>query len=306
MGARANMIPVINKTYCSSSQVVLVVRRRPHVTNGGGSVVTDCNQKVIFKVDGCGILGIKDELILRDGDGDGDALLLIRRKKGGMVEALSIYKKWKGYTFDYEGSQKLVFSLKEPNSCLVRNNAMKISTEPRVSNKDWDFTIKGYFPNRDCSIIDTKGDIVAQVGVKKEVQELMASKDLYHVVVKPGIDQAFVFGVIATLDYIYGESTRYPSSLSTQRTHIILGAPHKNARRTGANEALAITYPFDRRSSSTIGIVNRFGSINGNSSSARIFENVQLPHLKPTSIEATYFGDVVRHFESQTQAVRHI
>jgi hypothetical protein len=84
-------------------------------------------------------------------------------KQGGMVEALSIYKKWKGYTFAYEGSQKLVFSLKEPNSCLVRNNAMKISTEPRVSNKDWDFTIKGYFPDKDCSIIDTKGNIVAQV-----------------------------------------------------------------------------------------------------------------------------------------------
>jgi hypothetical protein len=45
-----------------------------------------------------------------------------------------------------------------------------------------------------------------QIGAKK--QELMASKDLYHVVVKPGIDQAFVFGVVATLDYIYGESTR--------------------------------------------------------------------------------------------------
>ncbi|KAM4087587.1 hypothetical protein ACB094_07G005800 [Castanea mollissima] len=168
MGARANMIPVINKSYCSSSQVVLVLRRRPHVTNGGGFVVTDCNQKVIFRVDGCGILGTKDELILRDGDGDGDALLLICRKH---------LQEWKGYTFDYEGSQKLVFSLKEPNSCLVRNNAIKISTEPRD-------------------------------GVKKEVQELMASKDLYHVVVKPGIDQAFVFGVIATLDYIYGESMR--------------------------------------------------------------------------------------------------
>uniref|UniRef100_A0A2N9H5R3 Protein LURP-one-related 6 n=1 Tax=Fagus sylvatica TaxID=28930 RepID=A0A2N9H5R3_FAGSY len=202
---KSNIIPIISKTYCSSSQVMLVVRRRPHVTSGGGFVVTDCGQKVVFRVDGCGILGIKEELILRDGDGT--ALLLIRRK-GGMVEALSIYKKWKGYTFAYEGSQKLVFSLKEPNSCLVRNNAMKISTEPRVSNKDWDFTIKGYFPDKDCSIIDTKGNIVAQVGVKKEVRELMASKDLYHVVVQPGIDQAFVFGVIATLDYIYGESTR--------------------------------------------------------------------------------------------------
>ncbi|KAM3741562.1 hypothetical protein ACB098_07G005200 [Castanea mollissima] len=186
MGARANMIPVINKSYCSSSQVVLVLRRRPHVTNGGGFVVTDCNQKVIFRVDGCGILGTKDELILRDGDGDGDALLLICRKH---------LQEWKGYTFDYEGSQKLVFSLKEPNSCLVRNNAIKISTEPRVSNKDWDFTIKGYFPDRDCTSSTPKAT-------------LWRSKDLYHVVVKPGIDQAFVFGVIATLDYIYGESMR--------------------------------------------------------------------------------------------------
>lgn len=41
----------------------------------------------------------------------------------------------------------------------------------------------------------------------KEVEELIESKDLYHVVVNPGMDQAFVFGVIAVLDYIYGEST---------------------------------------------------------------------------------------------------
>jgi uncharacterized protein YxjI len=46
-----------------------------------------------------------------------------------------------------------------------------------------------------------------QVGINKEVEKLMENKDLYHVVVKPGMDQAFVFGVIATLDYIYGEST---------------------------------------------------------------------------------------------------
>ena len=80
MGTKANTMPIINKMYCSSSQVVLVVRRRPHVTSGGGFVVTSCSdqQKVIFRVDGCGILGTKEELLLRDGNGD--ALLLIRRK----------------------------------------------------------------------------------------------------------------------------------------------------------------------------------------------------------------------------------
>lgn len=73
------MAPIISKLYCSASSKVFVVRRRPHVVSGGGFVVTECpSQKIVFKVDGCGILGAKDELILRDGDGD--ALLLLRRK----------------------------------------------------------------------------------------------------------------------------------------------------------------------------------------------------------------------------------
>lgn len=78
MAAKTNMTPIISKMYCSSAQGVFVVRRRPQAINGGGFVVTDCSQKVAFRVDGCGILGKKDELILRDGNGD--ALLLIRRK----------------------------------------------------------------------------------------------------------------------------------------------------------------------------------------------------------------------------------
>ncbi|CAN6680738.1 unnamed protein product [Malus baccata var. baccata] len=203
MGAQDNMImPIISKMYCSSSQTVLVIRRRPHVINGGGFVVTDCGQKVSFKVDGCGILGKKDEMILRDSDGD--ALLLIRRK-GAMVEALSIYRKWRGYSLDYEGSQdQMVFCLKQPNSCLATTQAIRISTKA-TKNKDWDFEIKGYFPDKDCSIVDSKGNTMAQIGVKKE---LMASKDLYHVMVTPGMDQAFIIGVITILDYIYGESTR--------------------------------------------------------------------------------------------------
>ncbi|KAM7277184.1 hypothetical protein ACFE04_019050 [Oxalis oulophora] len=211
------LMPLISKMYCSSSEELFVVRRRPTVVSGGGFVVTDCSQKVIFKVDGCGVLGTKGELVLRDGNGD--ALLIIRRK-GGFIEALSIQKKWRGYTFDFEGFEKLVFTLKEPipisNSCLAtNNNPIRISTEsPSTSsnNNIHDsnyFKIKGKFPERECTIVDSRSNIVAQVGVKEEVSELMkTSKDLYHVVVKQGIDKAFIFGIIAVLDYIYGESTR--------------------------------------------------------------------------------------------------
>lgn len=136
--------------------------------------------------------------------------------QGGMVEALSIYRKWKGYSLDYEGSKKPVFRLKEPNysACFVKNNAIRICTDEaanknitREKGSSWDFEIRGYFPDKDCSIVDSKGSVIAQVGVKKEVEKLMESKDLYHVIVKPGIDQAFVLGIIGVLDYIYGEST---------------------------------------------------------------------------------------------------
>lgn len=73
------LMPIISKTYCSSSQVVLVVRRRPQAVGGGGFVVTNCSQRVVFQVDGCGILGKKGELILRDHDAE--PILLIRQLK---------------------------------------------------------------------------------------------------------------------------------------------------------------------------------------------------------------------------------
>ncbi|XP_015060930.1 protein LURP-one-related 6 [Solanum pennellii] len=202
------MAVVISKVFCSNYEVVLVIRSRPHVVNGGGFIVTNnCTQNVVFKVDGCGILGKKDEVILRDSDGH---TLLLIRKKGGVIEALSMQKKWNGYSKDFEGSEKLVFCLKEPNnSCFFKKMPIKISIE---SNHDYknhkNFQISGHFPDRACSIIDSNGNVVAKVGARKELQQVMPNKDVYTLTIKAGIDQAFVVGVIAILDYIYDGSTR--------------------------------------------------------------------------------------------------
>ncbi|KAL0308404.1 UNVERIFIED_CONTAM: protein LURP-one-related 6 [Sesamum radiatum] len=200
------MMPIVSKVYCSATEVVLAVRRRPNVANGGGFVVADYAQRVVFSVDGCGVLGRKEELILRDGEGN--ALLLIRRK-GSIIEALSITRQWKGFTYDFIGSHKLVFTLKEPNySCFSRNIPIRISIESKECCTYGDFDVRGDFPGRSCSIVSSKGDIVAQIGVKKEIERVMASRDLYHVEIKAGMDQAFVFGVIAVLDHIYDGTTR--------------------------------------------------------------------------------------------------
>ncbi|XP_065850799.1 protein LURP-one-related 6 [Euphorbia lathyris] len=197
---------IISKLYCENREVVLVIRERPNVVNGGGFVVTDCAQNVVFRVDGCGVVGKNGQLILRDTNSH--PLLLICRKRG-MVQAVSLDKKWKGYSkMEYEKKEKEVFSIKESQSCFLRNHSITICLHPRISNKDWDFEITGFFPDRDCSIVDFLGNIIAQIGMKKEAKEVMRSKDLYHVVVKAGIDQAFVVGVISVLDYIYCQSTR--------------------------------------------------------------------------------------------------
>ncbi|KAG1342621.1 Protein LURP-one-related 6 [Cocos nucifera] len=178
-----------------------MVRQRPRIVNGGGLAVMNSNQNVVFSVDGCGILGVKGELVLRDGEG---APLLFIRKKGGVVRALSAHNRWNSYLMDYEGPSKLVFSLKETKSRLLTKSAIKISTDAKENCKDWNFEVKGSFSERDCTINDRRGNVVAQVGLK----EMMANKDFYHVVVQPGYDQAFVVGVIAILDNIHGESTR--------------------------------------------------------------------------------------------------
>ncbi|PWA81260.1 hypothetical protein CTI12_AA189210 [Artemisia annua] len=207
MGTKVKEMAIVSKMFCSSSQVVLGVRTRPRVVGGGGFIVTDMrNREVVFRVDGCGVLGKKDQMTLTDAY---HAPLLLIRRKGGIVEALSLDKQWGSYIPDYVGSQKLVFTLKDPKACFANNRPVKVSIENKDKNIYCNnFQINGYFPDRECSIVDSKGDVVAQVGVSKEVKEVMENKDLFHVVVKPGIDQAFVVGVIAILDYIHNGSTR--------------------------------------------------------------------------------------------------
>ncbi|XP_068657800.1 protein LURP-one-related 6-like [Aristolochia californica] len=197
--AASGSVPIVSKIYCSSSPLVFIVRNRPPAVNGGGFVVTNCRQEMVFRADGCGNLGTKGKLIVRDGDG---ASLLVIRRMGGVIQALSAHKQWKGYTHD-EGEEKLVFSLKEPSAWALKN---KITVSIGSHGRDWDFEVRGSFVGRDCCIRDRGRNVAAQVGIV-EVKELMGSKDVYHVVVQPGVDQAFVFGVIAVLDNIYGQST---------------------------------------------------------------------------------------------------
>ncbi|CAN7121720.1 unnamed protein product [Brassica rapa subsp. narinosa] len=175
MGVRSSKAvdPVLSRRYSSESEATLVVRRRPHMVNGGGFV-------------------------------------------GGMVQALNmVHKKWEGFGYDKEGTEKLLFTLKDPKeSCLVQHGLIRILVhgKPKIStcniyNNNY-VQIRGSFAERDCNIMDSDGRNIAQVRIEKEMEEMVGNKkDLYNIIVKANVDQAFIVGVIAVLDYIHGEST---------------------------------------------------------------------------------------------------
>lgn len=83
--------------------------------------------------------------------------------QGGIVQALSTRNKWNGYLMDYQGKDKLVFSLTHPKSCIAQGAPIRIHIEPKRNCKNWDFEIGGSFADRDCTIVDCTRNIVAQV-----------------------------------------------------------------------------------------------------------------------------------------------
>lgn len=185
--------PIVSKLYCSQRDTFFLLRRRPKVANGGGLTVVDASQRLVFTVEGCGILGKKDELLLKDADGN--ALLLIRHTQGGIIEALALTRKWKGFSYDnYSGPPKPVFTLKQPISCFSVNSSIKISAGSTG------FAIRGNLWDGSCTVVNCYGQLIAEVEVKNV-------EDMYSVKIMGGADQVFVIGVIAVLDYINGGST---------------------------------------------------------------------------------------------------
>ncbi|KAL5649900.1 hypothetical protein ACJX0J_040709, partial [Zea mays] len=81
---------------------------------------------------------------------------------GGIVQALSTRNRWNGYSMDYQGKNKLVFSLTDPKSCTAQGAPVRVHVEPKRQCKKWDFEIGGSFADRDCTIVDCTRKIVAQ------------------------------------------------------------------------------------------------------------------------------------------------
>lgn len=202
------MLPVVSKQFCSALQSEFLVRKRPCAVNGGGFVVTDrAGGNEVFRVEGCGPL-VKHQAVLKDGEGKP---ILTLKRKVGVVEVFSFHKQWKGFVRDEinDGQEKPIFKVTASSLSCSENHPIRVSlTNPSNHKKRPEYEIVGSFTERACGIYDDSNSIVAEVKVNNSITNVMGiMKDIYSVVVQPGVDQAFVFGLVAVLDKITGDDS---------------------------------------------------------------------------------------------------
>lgn len=204
-GGTVTILPVVSKHFCCTSQTQFIVRKRPCAVNGGGFVVMNCGGDEVFRVEGCGPL-FKNEALLKDGEGN--SVLSLKRKMN-LVEVFSLRTQWKGFVKEeIDEQQKPIFKVTASAvSFCYKDDPIKVSlTNSEKNKRGWDYKVVGSFTERDCGIYDHSGAIAAEVFVNSAFKGV---KDIYSVEVGAGVDQAFVFGVIAILDKLSEEDHGY-------------------------------------------------------------------------------------------------
>jgi hypothetical protein len=84
--------------------------------------------------------------------------------QGGVVQALSVHNRWRGYLMDYGEPSKPVFTLQDPKpvlSCAAGD--VRVTVEPKGRKRHWDYEVTGSFPHRACAVKSRTGHVVAQV-----------------------------------------------------------------------------------------------------------------------------------------------
>ncbi|XP_057858909.2 protein LURP-one-related 5-like [Cryptomeria japonica] len=188
--------PVVGEDFCSSSVTVLTVRKKALVFSGGGFIVTNsCTGEIAFRVDGRG-LSSTNKLILMDPLGK--PLLTLHRK------AFRILHHWYGIHGEACHGQKPIFSVSK-SSMFTKNEVAEAFVGSTRGKKHSYYKVLGNYSERHCSIYNGLGTLVAEVKRKFATSDVMLSKDVFNVVVKAGIDQAFMMGLIVILHQMSGE-----------------------------------------------------------------------------------------------------
>ncbi|GLJ13734.1 hypothetical protein SUGI_0219190 [Cryptomeria japonica] len=193
-------LPVVGKEFCSPLLTILTVRKKPLVFSEGGLTVTESSTgQIVFRVEGRGPSS-KNRLVLMDSLGK--PLLTLRRKGFAMCNH------WWGFSGEKYDGQEPIFSVKKP-LIFSKSGDMEVFLGPNIKKKQADYTVQGSYKERYCKIYNGTTTIVAEVKRKFATSDVMLSRDVFSVVVKMGVDQAFIMGLIVILHQISGENDEF-------------------------------------------------------------------------------------------------
>ncbi|KAG6620956.1 hypothetical protein I3842_Q048500 [Carya illinoinensis] len=183
----ANPLPVISTQYCTPHPVNLAVVKKVMTISGGGFVVTDTNNTVIFKVKGK-LTTLHDQRVLLDAAGK--PIITLREK------IMTAHHRWNVYRGKSTEPSDLIFTVKR-SSMIQLKAKLHVFLANNTEEKVCDFMVEGSWAEKTCIVYTgDRTKILAKMEKETTIGSILIGKDKYLVTVQPNVDHAFMVALI--------------------------------------------------------------------------------------------------------------
>ncbi|CAK9141271.1 unnamed protein product [Ilex paraguariensis] len=190
---------IVDESFGFEQETHLTVHKTSIFFSGDGFIVYDPKGEVIFRVESYGPDSqSNDELFLMNSSGK--CLLTLHRKKP------SLHQRWEGFVGEKMDGQEPSFSVHR--SSIIGRSGRVVEV---YGNPAEEYQIEGSFPQRSCTVSHISSDgsskeLVAQIKRKVDpTTNVMLGKDVFLICLKPGVDSAFIMGLVLVLDQMDGD-----------------------------------------------------------------------------------------------------
>jgi len=121
---------------------------------------------------------------------------------------LSLQQEWQGFLGEFPDTQKPLFLVRKAPSLLVsQKNLAEVylcssakSKKKKKKKPMPDYRVEGRYAKRSFTLLNGFNEVVAEVKAKHVRSDITLGGDVFNLIVRPGNDQAFVMGLIISLD----------------------------------------------------------------------------------------------------------
>ncbi|KAJ3696139.1 hypothetical protein LUZ60_001516 [Juncus effusus] len=222
-------LAVISEEYCTETERELTVRKTSLFAQGDGFAVYDhCSGELTFRVDI--YPAVSGELVLMDPNGK--PILTVRKKRP------SLHNRWEGFLGEkIDGqNQKPLFTVRRSTIFGGGRAGMVAEVHGGVgpTEAETEYRIQGSFPQRSCKVLlegnpdreEEEAVVVAEIKRKVVADaHMVLSKDVFSLLIAPGVDAAFAMGLVLVLDQVCGDEPEVTTE----------GSVHSEDRLVGLN-----------------------------------------------------------------------